>query len=64
MAVTLTMLPTIQQQWQQTKNQTIPQPTIIQTETRVSHLDSINFAWTVMPVRVTWEQRLEEPQQF
>jgi len=34
------------------------------TQTRVSHLDSINFAWTVMPVRVTWEQRLEELRQF
>ncbi len=34
------------------------------TQSRVQRLEAISFPWTVMAARVTWEQRLEELQQF
>ncbi|KAL7438389.1 hypothetical protein ACHAXH_007609, partial [Discostella pseudostelligera] len=34
------------------------------TQSCVQLLDAISFPWTILPARVTWEQRLEELKQF
>lgn len=41
-----------------------PSPNTFLSKDRVDRLDSINFTWSIMPVRVTWEQRFEELRQF
>ncbi|KAL7526998.1 hypothetical protein ACHAXR_004649 [Thalassiosira sp. AJA248-18] len=48
----------------QQKKSATPRANTFLSKYRVNLLDSINFTWSVMPVRVTWEQRFEELRQF